>query len=391
MKRRDFVLKTGLVSTALMSSSSVLGGILTPKNAHNTISIGIIGTGNRGTGLTATINKIKNFNVTACCDVLPFRLANGLRNAADKAKGYVDYRKLLEDKSIDAVLVSTPFNTHSKIAIDALDAGKHVYCEKTMAKGYDDIQNLVEKVNSSNLIFQTGHQYHSSRLYTHVVDLLKSGKIGKISSFECQWNRNGNWRRSVPSPELERAINWRMYNDYSGGLVAELCSHQIDFANWVLDSMPNRVMGIGGIDYWKDGRETYDNIHLIYEYPNGEKAKFTCLTNNSKDGYLIKVLGDKGAIILDYTKAWFYPEPNQTKKEMGMVDGVAGATVKWEKGLGIPIELPHTEPSQQALVDFKDSILNSTKPISNITTGSKTSICVQMALDAMQKRQIIEY
>jgi len=76
---------------------------------------------------------------------------------------------------------------------------------------------------------------------------------------------------------------------------------------------------------------------------------------------------------------------------MGMVDGVAGATVKWEKGLGIPIELPHTEPSQQALVDFKDSILNSTKPISNITTGSKTSICVQMALDAMQKRQIIEY
>ncbi len=118
--------------------------------------------------------------------------------------------------------------------MDVLDSGKHLYCEKTLAKGYDGIKELTQKAGSSKKIVQTGHQYHSSRLYTHVVDLIEKGKIGRISSFDCTWNRNGNWRRPVPSPDLERAINWRMYDrEYSGGLVAELCSHQLDFVNWV--------------------------------------------------------------------------------------------------------------------------------------------------------------
>lgn len=389
MKRRDFVIKSGLATTAIAASTSVMGSVFHANKANNTINIAVIGTGDRGTGLTKAINKIKNLNVTACCDVIPFRLQNGLSKVQGKAKGYNDYRKVLEDKNVDAILISTPFSTHSQIALEALDAGKHVYCEKTMAKGYDGISDLVTKVNASDLTFQTGHQYHSSRLYTHVVDLIKSGKIGKVTAFECQWNRNGNWRRSVPSPELEKAINWRMYREYSGGLVAELCSHQIDFVNWVLDATPNKVMGVGGIDYWKDGRETFDNIHLIYEYPNGEKAKFTCLTSNSKDDYLIKVFGDKGTIILDYTKAWIYPEPSQNDKIIGDLDGVSGATIKWDKGLGIPIDVHHIEPSEQALTDFRDSIVNNTKPLSDITTGANTAICVQMGLDAMYSKSIV--
>tara|TARA_R110000868_G_scaffold112279_2_gene302476 strand:+ start:4749 stop:5933 length:1185 start_codon:yes stop_codon:yes gene_type:complete len=389
MKRRDFVLKSGLATTAIVTSTSVLGNMMYNKGSNEVVNIGVIGTGDRGTGLTTAINKIQNLTVNACCDVLPFRLENGLKSTNSKAKGYTDYRKLLENKDIDAVLISTPFSTHSQIALDAIDAGKHVYCEKTMAKGYTGIQNLVEKVSNSNLVFQTGHQFHSSRLYTHVVDLIKNGKIGKVTAFECQWNRNWNWRRAVPSPELERAINWRMYREYSGGLVAELCSHQIDFVNWVLGTTPNSVMGIGGIDYWKDGRETFDNIHLIYDYPNGEKAKFTCLTSNAKDDYQIKVFGDKGTIILDYTHAWFHPEPGKETKEIGVVDGVSGATVKWEKGLGIPIDITHLEPSEQALTDFKNSILNNTKPLSDISTGANTAICVQMALDAMYNKEII--
>lgn len=389
MKRRDFVLKGGLASAAIVTSSSVMGKMMNYRGANDTVSIGVIGTGDRGTGLIGAISQIENLNVHSCCDVLPFRLENGLKSVNGKAKGYTEYRKLLENKDIDAVLISTPFSTHSQIALDAIDAGKHVYCEKTMAKGYTGIQNLVEKVSNSNLVFQTGHQFHSSRLYTHVVDLIKNGKIGKVTAFECQWNRNWNWRRAVPSPELERAINWRMYREYSGGLVAELCSHQIDFANWVLGTTPKKVMGIGGIDYWKDGRETFDNVHLIYDYPNGEKAKFTCLTSNSKDDYQIKVFGDQGTIILDYAHAWFHPEPGKGTKEIGVVDGVSGATVKWEKGLGIPIDITHLEPSAQALTDFRSAIVNNTHPLSDITTGANTAICVQMGLDAMYNNEII--
>ncbi len=390
MKRREFVKKGGLASMAVATSPSVMGNPFSFFNPNNTINLGIIGTGDRGAGLIPAINKIKNLNVVACCDILPFRLEHGLSLTEGKAKGYKDYRRLLDNQSIDAVLIATPFSAHSKMAIHALDAGKHVYAEKTLAKGYDGIEQLLIKSRSSNPILQTGHQYHSSRLYTHVVDLIKKGKIGKITAFDCQWNRHGNWRRPVPSPDLEKLINWRMYREYSGGLVAELSSHQIDFANWVLDSTPIQVLGVGGIDYWQDGRETFDNIHLIYSYPGGVKAKFTCLTSNAKDDYQIKVFGDKGTIILGYEEAWFYPEGN-AEKVLDNVDGVSGATVQWDPEKGIPIQVKHADPSFQALTDFRDNILNNTLPESNIVTGSNTAICVQMGLDAMHNKEIIDW
>lgn len=390
MKRRSFIKKTGVAAVGVAASSYLYGKVMPYVSANNTVNIGVIGTGARGCGLTSIINSIDNINVIASCDVLPFRLNNGIAKTNSKSTGYSDYRELLDNKDVDAVIVTTPFNTHSKIAIDALDASKHVYCEKTLAMGYDGIQSLVTAANQSNQIFQTGHQYHSSRLYTHVVDLIRDGKVGKITAFECQWNRNGNWRRPVPDPTLEKAINWRMYREFSGGLTAELCSHQIDFTNWVLNETPIQVMGVGGIDYWKDGRETYDNVHLTYSYPSGVKAKFTCLTSNANDGYQIKVLGDKGMIVIDTKEAYFIPEGNKNKV-MGDVDGVSGATAKYEKSKGIPLNIEHLGPSKQALLDFGDAIVNNKQPKSNIITGANTSICVQMGVDAMYNNKIVKW
>lgn len=389
MNRKEFLIKGSIAGVGAWASLSSMSPFLTSKNDN--INIGVIGTGQRGTGLISLINKIPNLNVIACCDVLPFRLKDGLKRTKNKAIAFSDYRRLLDDKDIDAVIIATPFNSHSNIAIDAIEAGKHVYAEKTLAKGYDAIKKLNKADQNSSKIFQTGHQYHSSRLYSHVVDLIKNGKVGNITAFDCQWNRNGNWRRNVSSPELERQINWRMYREYSGGLVAELCSHQIDFVNWVLGTTPDEVIGVGGIDYWKDGRETYDNVHLIYTYPGGVKAKFSCLTSNANDGYQIKVKGDKGTITIGYRKAWFFPERNDQPKEKGIVDGVSGATVEWDEGKGIPIKVEHPDPSRQALMDFKNNILNNQIPISDIITGSKTAIAVQMGLDAMYRGNAVKW
>ncbi|MGI9549624.1 MAG: Gfo/Idh/MocA family protein [Aurantibacter sp.] len=389
MLRREFVIKSGLATAALGSTTASLGKVFS-QSPNETLNIGIIGTGDRGGGLIPFINQIPNLKVTACCDILPFRLERALSMVEGKPAAYKDYRKLLENNDLDAILVATPLSSHSKIAMDAVGAHKHVYCEKTMAKGYEGISNLLGRVKLSDKTFQTGHQYHSSRLYTHVVDLIKNGKVGTVTAFECQWNRNSDWRRPVPQPELERLINWRMYREFSGGLTAELCSHQIDFVNWVLEAVPEKVIGVGGIDYWKDGRETYDNIHLIYSYPNGVKAKFTCLTSNGKDDYKIRVMGDQGTIILDYVKAWFYPE-GKYNKEIGNVDGVSGATINWEEGKGIPIEVEHEDPSKQALIDFRQNITNNEIPISNVETGAKAAICVQMGLDAMVREEIVNW
>ncbi|MGB3151575.1 MAG: Gfo/Idh/MocA family oxidoreductase, partial [Maribacter sp.] len=135
MKRRDFIVKSGIVSTGILTSSAV-SAVSCSFMPSDTINIGVIGTGDRGTGLTPFLNEIEGINVSACCDVLPFRLENGLKAAGNGAIGYTNYRELLANKDIDAVLVTTPFSMHSQIASDAIDAGKHVYCEKTMAKDF---------------------------------------------------------------------------------------------------------------------------------------------------------------------------------------------------------------------------------------------------------------
>ena len=128
--------------------------------------------------------------------------------------------------------------------------------------------------------------------------------------------------------------------------------------------------------------------NLSKTYKNGVKAKFTCLTANAKDGYQIKILGDKGSITMGYMEAWFYPE-NTGKKEKGYVDGVAGATIPWEQGKGIPIKVEHTEATEQAMIDFYHNIRDNKKPVSNIETGAEAAIAVQMGLDAMYNNKFV--
>jgi len=388
MKRKEFILSSGGVLMGSFASANLLWSLPKTNHLNSIINIGVIGTGGRGKGIIKLLNKISGFNVIACCDVIPFRLKEGFSLLKDKnANYYTDHKQLLDNRDIDAVFVCTPLSTHSKIAFDALDAEKHVYCEKTLAKGVADTVRLVTKCAQSKTIFQTGHQYHSSRMYSELVNLIDDGKVGKITSIESQWNRNGNWRKPVPDQKLECQINWRMYREYSYGLLAELSSHQIDFANWILKGTPKKAIGFGGIDYWKDGRETYDNIKVVYEYDKGVKASYTCLTSNAMEGYRIMVMGDKGTLTIYRDKAWFYPE-GKYNTTYGEVDGVSGATVGWTKGKGVRLDLKHLDPTAQALTDFKDSILNNTNPLSGIITGAKAAYAVEMGIQAMDTNKV---
>lgn len=391
MDRRNFISTTGMASAAILTSASLFG-----FNSNSTINVGIIGTGGRGVGLIGIVNNIEGMNIVACCDTLPFRLQEGLAKCAIKAKGYSDYKKLLDNKDIDAVIIAAPFGLHFEMAMDAIDAGKHIYCEKTTVKGYEAVQQLVQKVKGSKQIFQTGHQYHSSRMYSKIVELINDGMLGSIAAFDCQWNRFTDWRKPVPDPSLERKINWRLYKELSGGLPAELSSHQIDFVNWVLNATPEKVMGMGGIDYWKDGRETFDNTHLMYQYPDGIKAKFTSINCNKKDGYQIKVIGERGTLLIQPQSASFIPQTKDVKKDVKKadlkdVDGYSGATEQLNKAYAEAINVEHLEPTLQALMDFKESIISNKQPLSNVITGGKTAICVQMGLDAMYNDEIVHW
>ena len=388
--RRSFIKKSTVAFSApLITPKSDLFSIF-KSSPLNQLNIGIIGTGDRGQGLIKLISKIDGMRLIAICDNLQFRLDQAAK-IDPKAIKYSNYKELLSNKNLDAVIISTPLNTHASIASDAVDASLHIYCEKTMVKGDISTMNLVKKVKRDhNKIFQTGHQYHSSRLYSHIVELVQSGEIGQIIAIQAQWNRNGNWRRQVQDPKFERQINWRMYREYSYGLTAELSSHQIDFSNWLLKSTPKKVVGFGGIDYWKDGRETYDNIHLTYSYPSGVKASFTCLTSNGKDDYQIKVMGDKASIMIGYKDAWIYPE-GKYNKVIKDVDGVSGATSSWIEGKGNPIKFDHKEPTYQALEDFRYAIINDSTPMSNLKSGADVSLAVDMGIRAMDTEQVVSW
>ena len=386
--RRNFIKKSAVaIGLPLLTSKTDVFSIFKSSPLEQ-INIGIIGTGDRGQGLMRLINQIDGIKLVAICDNLQFRLDQAAI-ISPKSKQYSNYKELLSNKNLDAVIISTPLNTHASIACDAIDASLHIYCEKTMVKGDKSTISLFEKVKKKhNKIFQTGHQYHSSRLYSHIVEMVQDGEIGQISAIQAQWNRNGNWRRQVPHPKFERQVNWRMYREYSYGLTAELSSHQIDFSNWLLKSTPKKVIGFGGIDYWKDGRETYYNIHLTYSYPGGVKASYICLTSNGKDDYQIKLMGDKATIIIGYQNAWKYPE-GKYNKVVDNVDGVSGATSSWTEGKGNPINIDHKEPTYQALEDFRNSIINNITPMSNIKSGADVAFAVDMGIRAMDTEQVV--
>ena len=392
MKRRTFIEKSTLATSGLLISPQIIGS--SKYAAKNDIlQIGVIGTGSRGGGLIRMMKELPLLKVVAASDILPFRLEKAIATVNNTPKTYTDYRALLEDKAVNAVIIATPLSMHYQMAKDALDAGKHVYCEKTMTYQIDEALQLVKEANNrKDLVFQVGHQYRYLPLYMKIATLLREGAIGKITNIYVQWNRNASWRRRVPSPEYERIINWRMYQEYSGGLTAELHSHQIDYINWIFNAHPEKATGFGGIDYWKDGRETFDNVNTLLQYPNGMKVNCVALTANAYNGYEIEFRGSKGTISLGIDKASiFWEKPDEVVT--GTVDGVTGATMKsieLREGneIGSSQYKEGWEGSHYALQEFYDCIRDNATPISNVATGARTAISVRMAIDALRNENV---
>jgi predicted dehydrogenase len=386
MRRRKFLQQSGILAGGMLMHQTALQAMNPFSDIK--IGIGIIGIGDRGRGIMSMLEDLPDkFTVTGVCDILDFRL-DGARKAAKQPdlKTYKDYRKLLEDKNTHAVVISTTLSEHFHIARDAWAAGKHVYLEKTMTHNIPQALDLVKLVKSKPAqVLQVGHQYRSTPLYFKVREMLQKGYLGKVTQVDCRWDRNWNWRRPVPAGYTDRQINWRMYKEFSGGLPAELLSHQIDFINWAFDTHPDEIMGTGGIDFYKDGRETYDNVQVVMRYNKDNMiGNFGATCGNERDGYIFKIKGTKGAVHLLVSEGIFYPE-KETKKELTTVDGVAGATkIEWRTDGGIPILKEKTKDGTwYALLEFHESVTGKKLPTSNVYTGATTALCVHMANNAI--------
>ena len=187
--------------------------------------------------------------IVAAADVYEPRFAQLNEVCGYEVAAHKDYRALLERKDLDAVVVATPLGLHAEHVLPGIQSGRAVYGEKAMAYTVADARAIRDAAAGSKHVFQVGHQYRYSPWIRAAVARVQAGEIGDVTHITGYWFRNNDWRRPVPtndpSGKLERLINWRLYNQWSLGLIAELGSHHMDIANWIFGSFPTAAMGSG--------------------------------------------------------------------------------------------------------------------------------------------------
>lgn len=271
--------------------------------------IGIIGTGSRGCFHIKHLVQMPNVEVVALCD----NYRPHLEDAAQyypQAKLYDDYRRLLEQRDVEGVIIATPLYLHASMTLDALSAGKRVFCEKSMGYTLDECLDVYNKRKEINGVLFIGQQRLFDPKYIKAMSMIHEGKIGEVVGVRNYWYRNNNWRRDVPSPELERHINWRLYSEYSRGLMTELACHQLQNGSWALGMLPEKVMGSGSLVHWNkvDERDVYDCVTAIFTYPNGVNMTFESIISNKHFGMGEQILGTNGTIDL-VTGMYYSDEP----------------------------------------------------------------------------------
>ena len=262
----------------------------------NPVRLGVIGTGDRGRTLIQNIAKTRNCAVVSICDTYAPNLAKARQWVGPTTRVFSDHRAMLDAGGIDAVVIATPLNMHAHHTFDAFDAGLLVWCEKAMARTIADCGAMVTRSKTANKVLQIGHQRMFHPTYLNALKRAKAGEIGSLTQIRASWHRNNAWRRAVPADATDRQINWRLYRDSSAGLMTELATHQLQVGNWFFDAAPTRVIGSGSICFWKDGREVYAHVALIYEYAGGRKFIYTSLLNNARYGCEEQIQGSKGTI-----------------------------------------------------------------------------------------------
>jgi predicted dehydrogenase len=286
ISRRDLMKFAGTVSGVAAAAANTLQAapaIQTVKAAGDQVKYGIIGVGGRGKYLLKHLAKVDNGRCVAVCDVDDEAAQEGSKLAGTSPKIYKDYRNLLGDQNVEAGIISVHLAAHYPITKDALQSGKHVFCEKCLVFRPEEVYALRALYKEHpKQVLQTGLQRRYSKMYQMAKEIVDKGLIGDVMHIHAQWHRNPGWIMKGDAAKVGKyKANWRMYREYSGGLAAEIASHQTDVADYIFGATPEFVMGLGGLDYYHDGRDVYDNIQLIYQYPKGRKMTYSAITTNS--------------------------------------------------------------------------------------------------------------
>ena len=300
LSRREFLKECGLLAGATaVATSFPWMTALSEENQKATdgekLRVAVIGPGSRGRYHLNFLVRNPKVEVTWLCDVYQPSLDKALA-IAPGAKTCKDYREVLDDPEVDAIYVVTPLDTHKQITVDAFEAGKHVFCEKSLSHNCADALEMYNAHLRTGKVFFVGQQRLYDPYYLEAIRMIEEGMFGPIEGIKTFWYRNADWRREVPSPELERLINWRLYREHSCGLMTELACHQVQLGTWIYKDIPETIMGSGAITFWKDGREVEDNVNVIYTYKDGRRVSFESIISNKFYGLEEQIMGHLGTV-----------------------------------------------------------------------------------------------
>jgi predicted dehydrogenase len=404
--RRKFIQQ----STAAAGGIALLGtraladeAVGKPTSPNERINVGVIGCGGMGNGHISALLGLKNggypVEIVAVCDVYQVRLDA----AAERTGGtpYKDYRKLLERKDIDAVSIASPDHWHSRMVVDAADAGKDVYCEKPMThwKNLKEAQDIVAAIARNKRVMQVGTQFMSGSIWEEVHERIAAGAIGKLIHAQASDMRNGpigvydpksNDGKADPTTNLDwemwlgpakkrpwapgRFFAFRSFWDYSGGGGTDFFPHVLTPLIRTMGlTFPKRVTATGGQYQLKDGREIPDIFTVTIEYPDGPSVLLiAALANNS--GLPMMIRGYEGTINLELGSAVIVPQK-------AVVGEKASEEIKAKRGMSL----------EEHFKDFLDCTRTRQKPRSNELLGYYVMTALHMGIHSYMKGRAMDF
>jgi predicted dehydrogenase len=361
MKRRNFLI------TSAAAASPLLG-----QNTGAQVPTAIIGTGNRGSYVLQGILEQPPAKVLAVCDIKPDRLDKAATAAAKhNPKTYTDWRQVIDRKDIDAVFIATPPHLHAEMAVAALKAGKHVYCEKPIGVTAEHVKNVVAAAKASKKVFVAGQQLRSHEQIKEAITKIRDGAIGDVIMVKAQRHATSDLSHTGTSAD------WYFDVTKSGGYLIEQSVHNLDVCNWVIGAHPARAAGFGGILMHKNdppGRTIFDCGSITYEYPSGVKMSFTQNVFHPRGlpagGQYVFVYGTKGAVDLMYSTNLYPLEGKSAPK---------------------PLAEERKEPPHAHVTAFYDCVLNGRPSPADITVGATAALTAILGHDAMAKQAIVNW
>ncbi len=319
--RRQFLALAGATTVLSRAAGAALADEpAKPVPPSDRIRIALLGAGGQGQSDTQTALKVPGVELVAAADIYDGRFAQCREKFGKDLQVTRDYREVLARKDVDAVIVASPDHWHTQITVDALEAGKDVYCEKPLVHSVEEGARVLAAEKKTGRLLQVGSQGVSSIVYAKARELFASGAIGQVNLIEGWTNRNSvmgalhwpipqdaspqtiDWDRflgSAPKRPFEpaRLFRWRLYNDYGTGITGDLFVHLFSGMHFVTGAVgPSRVFCAGGLRYWKDGREIPDVMVAVFDYPaRGATPGFNLtLKVNFVDGGVTSEWGESG-------------------------------------------------------------------------------------------------